>query len=127
LVKNANSSVNFHGPIQRKNIPLAVEEFDVFLNLFSGSLDKTLIEATFMGKPVVTWNQEYCRDFGTWSGAPVAKSLDFISREILALQSVKSSDLRAELERRLNLGLEMHSFDGWIYRLASALREELHS
>lgn len=127
LVNNTNLSVNFHGPIQRKNIPSAVEEFDVFLNLFSGSLDKTLIEATFMGKPVVTWNQEYCRDFGTWSGAPVAKSLDFISKEILALQSVKSSDLRAELERRLNLGREMHSFDGWIYRLASGLREDLHS
>ena len=127
LVNNTNSSVKLHGPIQRKKIPSAVEEFDIFLNLFIGSLDKTLIEATFMGKPVVTWNQEYCGDFGTWSGAPVAKSLDFISKEILALQSIKSSNLRAELERRLNLGLEMHSFDGWIYRLASGLREDLHS
>lgn len=127
IVRKTNSSVKFHGPIERKNIPTTVKEFDIFLNLFSGSLDKTLIEATFMGKPVVTWNQEYCREFGTWSGAPVAESLDFLLQEILALQSRNSSDLRTELERRLNLGLRMHSFTGWINRLASILQEDMNS
>jgi glycosyltransferase involved in cell wall biosynthesis len=127
MVSKSNSSVKFHEPIERKTIPSTVKEFDIFLNLFSGSLDKTLIEATFMGKPVVTWNQEYCREFGTWSGVPIAESLDFISEEILALQSKNSFDLRTELERRLNLGLRMHSFAGWITRLASILQEDMSS
>lgn len=119
-----NSRIKFHGPIERKKIPFVAERFGVFLNLFSGSLDKTLIEATFMGKPVVTWNQEYCGVFGTWSGMPVAQSLDFIKEEVLWIQSRDESTLILELERRFNIGLKMHSFDGWISRLKNNLEGE---
>ena len=127
IVCNANSKVKFHGPIERKQIPWAVSNFGVFVNLFSGSLDKTLIEATFMGKSVVTWNQEYCRAFGTWSGMPVAETLEFIAHEIYAIESLSASSLSAELQRRLNIGIKLHSFDGWVVRLVSVLQEGFKS
>ena len=73
-VKIQGSSINFHGSIERALVSNVAEHYDVFLNLFSGSLDKTLVEATFMGMPVVTWNLEYCSQFGTWSNFPVSNN-----------------------------------------------------
>ena len=76
-VKIQGSSINFHGSIERALVSNVTENYDVFLNLFSGSLDKTLIETTLMGLPVVTWNREYCAQFGTWSNSSASETLEW--------------------------------------------------
>ena len=122
-VKIQGSSINFHGSIERALVSNVAENFDVFLNLFSGSLDKTLVEATFMGMSVVTWNLEYCSQFGTWSNFPVSKTIDFIIKEFEALDSMKNTALQEEITRRLNLAIVSHSFEGWIDRLVRVLKK----
>jgi glycosyltransferase involved in cell wall biosynthesis len=121
-VKSQGSSINFHGSIERALVSNVAENYDVFLNLFSGSLDKTLVEATFMGMPVVTWNLEYCSQFGTWSNFPVSKTIDFIIKEFEALDSMKNEALQEEIARRLNLAIRSHSFEVWIDRLVRVLK-----
>ena len=117
-------NIRFHQSILRKEIPAISKNFDLFINLFSGSLDKTLIEATFMGFPVITWNQEFCREFGTWSGKPPAEDLQFILNEISALHSKSFVEIQTEISRRLNCALKSHSFDIWIGKLFHAITEE---
>jgi len=118
-----SQEIRFNGPIARKSLSGLSGRFDIFVNLFTGSLDKTLIESTFMGLPVVTWNQEYCSEFGTWSGEPATESLEFITREILFLSSMEEGAIRKETLKRLSVALKNHSFDGWVSRLVSVLKE----
>jgi glycosyltransferase involved in cell wall biosynthesis len=122
-VKSHETSIIFHGPIPRALIPDIAKRYDFFLNLFSGSLDKTLIETTFMGMPVITWNREYCSQFGTWSNSSVSETLDFIIMEFEFINSLKDAELQKEINRRLELAVRNHSFDGWINRLVGVLKE----
>ena len=121
--KSQKASITFHDPVARALIPDIAKRYDIFLNLFSGSLDKTLVEATFMGMPVVTWNLEYCSQFGTWSNFPASATLDFIIKEFEALDSMKNGALQGEIARRLNLAIKSHSFEGWIDRLVRVLKK----
>jgi acetylglutamate synthase len=123
MAKSQKAVIRFHDPIVRSLIPDITKRHDVFLNLYSGSLDKTLIEATFMGMPVVTWNREYCSQFGTWSNSSFSESLDFIITEFEHINSLNEHDLNKEINRRLNLAIRNHSFQGWINRLVGVLKE----
>jgi glycosyltransferase involved in cell wall biosynthesis len=122
-VKSQKGLITFHDPIARASIPDIAKRYNLFLNLFSGSLDKTLIETTFMGMPVITWNMEYCSQFGTWSNSPVSETLDFIIKEFESINSLKEIELKKELNRRLDLAIRNHSFEGWINRLVGVLKE----
>jgi glycosyltransferase involved in cell wall biosynthesis len=124
LLKNSKVSVTFNDPIERIQLPYISKKYDVFINLFSGSLDKTLVEATFMGLPVITWNQEYCKEFGTWSKVSNFENLDFVLAEFYAFRSMKGVELSRELERRRLIALAKHSFEGWIDRLVYELKGE---
>jgi len=121
--KSQKASITFHDPIMRALIPDTAKRYDIFLNLFSGSLDKTLIETTFMGLPVITWNREYCSQFGTWSNSSVSKTVDFIIKEFEFINSLKKIELKKEINRRLDLAIKNHSFEGWINRLVRVLKE----
>jgi glycosyltransferase involved in cell wall biosynthesis len=121
--ENLSSAIQFQGPIARILIPNIAQQFGIFINLFSGSLDKTLIENTFMGIPVVTWNREFCSEFGTWSGLPVSETLEFLLQEIAYIKSSPKGDIQREIRRRYDVALRNHSFDGWIERLVSVLKE----
>jgi glycosyltransferase involved in cell wall biosynthesis len=124
MAKSQKAIIRFHDPIVRSLIPDITKRYDIFLNLYSGSLDKTLIEATFMGMPVVTWNREYCSQFGTWSNSSLfSESLDFIITEFEHINSLNEHDLNIEINRRLNLAIRNHSFQGWINRLVGVLKE----
>lgn len=59
--------LKFHDSIPRSELPKFLRDYDVFVHAFQGSLDKSLIEATFLNIPVATINREYQRDFGVWS------------------------------------------------------------
>ena len=122
-VRSGESSISFNGPIERALIADTAKNYDIFVNLFSGSLDKTLIEATFMGMPVVTWNKEYCSEFGTWSGLSVSENLEFIINEFKAIDSLKVSELNRRINKRLQVVKRSHSFEGWINQLVGVLKE----
>jgi len=117
------SLITLNGPIERALIADIAKNYDIFVNLFSGSLDKTLIEATFMGMPVVTWNREYCSEFGTWSGLGVSENLEFIINEFKAIESLKGSELNRRINKRLQVARKSHSFEGWINQLVGVLKE----
>lgn len=124
LDKSLQNVFRIFGPLERRQIHLVARDYDIFLNLFIGSLDKTLIEATFMGLPVVTWNREYCSQFGTWSNFPVDSSLEFIASELRYLISQPIDKLQPEIDRRRREAVNRHSFDGWIERLNAVLAGE---
>ena len=121
--KGQEASITFHDSITRALIPDIAKKYDIFLNLFSGSLDKTLIESTFMGMPVITWNREYCSQFGTWSNSSVRETLDFIIMEFEFINSLTETKLNKEISRRLELAIRNHSFEGWINRLVRVFKE----
>lgn len=119
-----NEIIQFKSAIPRKDIPSIAKGFEFFLNLFDGSLDKTLIETTMLGLPVITWNREYCEQFGTWSGMPPMVDLKFIHHEITALRSFSRLILEDEIDRRLKIAVLQHNFDGWIDRLVEVLKNQ---
>ena len=121
--KGQEASITFHDSITRALIPDIAKKYDIFLNLFSGSLDKTLIESTFMGMPVITWNREYCSQFGTWSNSSARETLDFIIMEFEFINSLKETELNKEISKRLELAIRNHSFEGWINRLVRVFKE----
>jgi glycosyltransferase involved in cell wall biosynthesis len=123
LAEELGPAIKMFEPIFRDNISLVTRDYDAFLNLYSGSLDKTLVEATLMGLPVVTWNIEYCTQFGTWSGLPAKFSIDFVISEFQFLKTLNSHELEYELIRRLDIATSYHSFVGWIERLEFLLAE----
>lgn len=122
-----NAPIRFKGPLKRNDIPKISIEYDCFLNLFSGSLDKTLIEATLLGLPVVTWNREYCNEFGAWSLEPVEETQEFIINEISAIRKMDTLKLKRELHRRYQLARSNHSFERWIDMLTLEIQGDNNS
>lgn len=105
----AIGTLSFCEPVKRDNLTLALAQFDVFIHAFPGSLDKTLIEATLCGLPVVTMNGEYHEQIGRWS----ADSKNLLD-ELKALYSFPEMSLSEELQRRRALAMSNHSLEHWI-------------
>lgn len=108
----------------RSQLPLHLEKSDIFLHAFRGSLDKSLVEATLAGVPVVTLNQEYLREFGPWSNGSDKNSADhlqFLVNEVLTVISLDTSNLKAELLRRYKVALEKHSMSNWNVKMKNLL------
>lgn len=119
LVKDEERAglVKFIGQIKREQIPSFLENFDVFIHAFPGSLDKALLEATFCGLPVATTNQEYLEIFGCWSG----NLFDSIENELLSLFAYGNDERGVEIERRLKIAQEGHSLTRWIDQISDNL------
>ena len=108
--------LEFHESIPRNNLPNFLKLYDVFVHAFQGSLDKSLIEATFSNLAVATINHEYQRDFGVWSS-----DSDSLESEIRSLICRSVEELTPELYRRLEIAYEKHSFSKWIQQLKTIL------
>jgi hypothetical protein len=94
---------------------MAVNDF--FIHAYVGSLDKTLIEATLSGLPVITLNPEYQSQFGTWSGLTNPS----LYSEYIALKNFGISELNIELERRRLICESEHSLENWTRKLTTIL------
>lgn len=110
-------TVSFIPSIQREKLSAALREFDIFIHAYQGSLDKTLIEATFSFMPVITINPEYINIFGTWSNVPSPT----LYQEYLALDAMSAEEIINQLHRRLNIAFSSHSSDQWIEKLSEIL------
>jgi glycosyltransferase involved in cell wall biosynthesis len=112
--------VFFHPSCSRSQLPALLESQDVFIHSFDGSLDKTLIEATMSGLPVVTVNSEYRRIFGGWSDQDTISLKDEL--EAFLVLSKDSEMLLNEITRRRHLSEKMHSQRNWIKKLTQILQ-----
>jgi glycosyltransferase involved in cell wall biosynthesis len=95
--------------IPRERLPKILQEMDFFIHAFDGSLDKTLIEATMCGLPVVTTNAEYLQEFGSWN----ADSSSSLSEQFRFIYRMERPELVKELFRRRALCIEKHSSIHW--------------
>jgi glycosyltransferase involved in cell wall biosynthesis len=119
-----SSRVVLLGRVARELLPEALAKCDVFVHAFEGSLDKSLVEATMLGIPVVTANKEYQRLFGTWpheemiGGHGIKEEMQsFISCQLLSPELVE-----VEVERRRRIALEEHSLTAWIEKIVMILK-----
>jgi len=111
-----NQKLFFNPSVPRSTIPDLTKEYNLFIHSFEGSLDKVLLEATLLGLPVVTVNQEFVNEFGYWAN-PSAN----LKEELLGYLD---SDLKyriTEVFRRHEIVLKNHGIDGWIEKLYSEL------
>lgn len=104
--------------VSRSEIPKVLTDYDCFIHAYIGSLDKSLVEATMLGLPVITLNKEYQKIFGTWSGRLDVSLYD----EYAALRSLALNDLRQKLIIRRRIAEKDHSLDNWVDKLANILQ-----
>lgn len=107
--------ISFEGKVKRDELPNCMDRSDVFVHAFFGSLDKTLVEATLYGLPVITSNMEYLKEFGSWT--PNWKSGTTLSHQVESFLALSSEDVRSEVIRRQKVAIQKHSLSGWIERL----------
>ena len=109
--------LNFQDSISREAFPREIAKQGCFFHAYVGSLDKTLIESTMLGIPVVSINPEYLAIFGSWSGAKEINLVD----EYLAMRRIPPMQLELEIARRYDIARRQHSLTHWIFELASIL------
>jgi len=119
--KNAVSSgwLNFQNSIPRSEAPKILNGNDVFIHAYKGSLDKTLVEATLIGLPVVTVNLEYQREFGLWGKSSMLQNT--LAGQIYYLNSLPTKVLASELKIRRDIAVEKHSLENWIEKIIQVL------
>jgi len=114
---NQEAWLTFKPSVPRREIGKLVSDSDVLFHAYLGSLDKVLIEASFMEIPIVTINPEYHRIFGTWG---TSQTPSLIS-EYESLTKLSFRQVKTEVKRRRDLALQHHSTSGWINQLVEIL------
>ena len=80
-------------------------------------MDKSILEAVVCGLPVVTVNQEFLEQFGSWSGKPVPTLLD----ELTACLNKDSQEITSRVTLQQKTVRTNHSLENWIMKLSQAL------
>lgn len=109
--------LNFRTAIPRDAFGAEIALQGCFLHGYVGSLDKTLIESTMLGIPVVSINPEYLAIFGSWSETNEVNLVD----EYLAMRRKTTMQLKSEVARRREIAQSQHSLNHWISELTSLL------
>ena len=110
LQEFAKRDVVFFGPISRDLLPDKLAEFDCFIHAFKGSLDKSVLEATSVGLPVITINSGFIQEFSAWGKST---QNPILIEEISAYISA-SPDTRAKLmNKRIERVKSHHSITTW--------------
>jgi glycosyltransferase involved in cell wall biosynthesis len=112
------------GKVPRKSLPDILTNCDLFIHSFEGSLDKSLVEATMLGLPVVTNNAEYQRIFGAWTAchSPKTFELEQELESFMALRKRKSAALSFEISRRRDIAINDHSLNKWISKIVQIVK-----
>ena len=112
------ASIVFAGGVKKELVPTLLAERDFFLHAYTGSLDKSLVEATLTRLPVVTINHEYTVEFGRWANhaSPLTLESEFEALRDLTLE--KRTEI---LEARYARAVANHSLEQWISKLVQLL------
>lgn len=114
------SFISFENAMPRKYLPNLLLKSDVFIHAFEGSLDKSLVEATMAGIPVVTINSEYLNEFGTWGHDLNVISLN---SELMAFMKASDREIVVQSKLRQELAISFHSLSNWVNELSNIFRD----
>jgi glycosyltransferase involved in cell wall biosynthesis len=103
--------IKFQSSILRSKVPQTLTRYDAFLHAYNGSLDKSIVEATLVGIPVITTNPEYLAVFGSWSKQGLVSVT--LGRELEALANLQINDVTEEIENRRRIATQGHSLKNW--------------
>ena len=112
--------LTFTPAIARIKLPDELKKYDCFVHAFQGSLDKTLVEATFSAIPVATVNKEYLKIFGKWSYSNSDNQITLTS-ELKFILNLDATAMTKEVDRRYEIARADHDIEGWVNRLANVL------
>ncbi len=112
--------IKFESSVPRQTLPSLLNNFDCFIHAFNGSLDKAVLEATFIGLPVVTINPEYKKIFGSWDKKN-RLSEHTLLEELHCLLSLTKEELNTELDRRYQIAQKDYELEGWARRVITVL------
>jgi len=113
----SNGSIVFLDSVTRDEVPEILQNFDLFIHAYNGSLDKSILESVTSGVPVATLNDEFRSEFGTWSGDKNAN----LGIELLSCLLEDPNALIRKVEHQQEVIKELHSLDVWIKRLITIL------
>ena len=117
-----SGQVIFHGKRDQAFINNVLCQSDIFLHAFSGSLDKTLIEAILSKTFVISSNQAFIKEFGCLGKATKFDNLSaFLSQELNIYQQSDVSELQSIVDRRYQHTLDNHSRRQWLKKLNQVL------
>ena len=119
-IDKSSSWLKFNSSVPRQMLPNLLKDFDCFIHAFDGSLDKAVLEATFIGLPVVTINDEYKKIFGSWNKNNRLKKYTLLE-EVNFLLSLTNEELSAELDRRYQIAQKDYELEGWARRVVSVI------
>jgi glycosyltransferase involved in cell wall biosynthesis len=120
-VKYVNEGwLTFYPSVARENIPLLLSDHDCFIHACDAAIDKVILEATISKLPVITINQEYLKEFGSWQSSTDVPFLK-LEEELKSVINFSESDLIKEVERRYLIAIEKHELSGWVERLLKIL------
>lgn len=111
--------LKFQPSILRSGVSKTLMNYDAFVHAYNGSLDKSIVEATFVGIPVITTNPEYLAIFGSWS----KQSLDSLTleNELEAILNMQMIDITREVEYRRIVAIQGHSLNNWALQISKIL------
>ena len=119
--RDKNSTwLKFESSVPRQTLPGLLNNFDCFIHAFNGSLDKAVLEATFIGLPVVTINPEYKKIFGSWDKGN-RLSEHTLLEELNFLLSLTKEELNTELDRRYQIAQKDYELEGWARRVITVM------
>jgi glycosyltransferase involved in cell wall biosynthesis len=116
-----NSWINFKQAMSRNLLADFMQRYDAFIHAFKGSLDKSVLEATFLGLPVVTLNPEYLKIFGSWN-LNNRSDLNTLDTELDYLMKLSLSELKSEIDRRIEIAQNFYELKGWAQRVSSIMK-----
>jgi len=126
IIENSNAGVDkvwldFKMAIPRYLLSEEMQKQNAFIHASEGSLDKAVLEATFMGLPVVTINPEYLKIFGSWDLDNSATNCT-LTTELENLFSLSEVELQKEVDRRYELAKQDYELKGWGVRVSKILK-----
>ena len=112
--------MKFESSVPRQTLPILLKDFDCFIHAFNGSLDKAVLEATFIGLPVVTINPEYIKIFGSWDKNNRLNEYTLLE-ELHCLLNLTKEELNTELDRRYQVAQKDYELEGWARRVITVV------
>ena len=112
--------MKFESSVPRQTLPSLLNNFDCFIHAFNGSLDKAVLEATFIGLPVVTINAEYKKIFGSWDKNNRLNEYTLLE-ELNFLLNLTKEELNTELDRRYQIAQKDYELEGWARRVITVM------
>ena len=113
------------GALSPKESLVQMQNCDVFVHAFVGSLDKSLVEATLVSIPVVTCNQEYWNALAEQCPREQIRECSprSLLLQILDYSSMKPEALNSLLNQRRKRAIESHSLTQWSHKVIEVLNK----